>query len=108
MDPEKRQGPAGPEKKPVSERKRTANRRNAQKSTGPTTPKGKARSKMNAVKHGLLAKERLITVGELGEDPEAFGQLLAGLRNDYQPVGTLEEILVEKIAGYVWRDWRAQ
>ena len=108
MDPEKRQGPAGPEKKPVSERKRTANRRNAQKSTGPTTPEGKARSKMNAVKHGLLAKERLITVGGLGEDPEAFEQLLADLREDRRPVGTLEQILVENIAGYVWRGRRAQ
>ncbi len=38
--------------------KRTAaNRRNAQKSTGPKTLQGKARSKRNALTHGLLSKE---------------------------------------------------
>jgi hypothetical protein len=63
---------------------------------------------MNAVKHGLLAEELLIPVGELQEDPAAFGQLLAGLRAHYQPVGMLEQSLVEKIAGYFWKERRAQ
>ncbi|HJY87097.1 MAG TPA: hypothetical protein VKE24_09700 [Candidatus Acidoferrales bacterium] len=63
---------------------------------------------MNAVKHGLLAEELLILVGELKEDPAAFEQLLAGLREHYQPVGTLEQILVQKIAGYLWKERRAQ
>ncbi len=45
-----------------------ANRRNAKKSTGPTTLGGKAKASMNALKHGLSAKTILID----GEGPEAF------------------------------------
>ena len=37
-----------------------ANGRNAQKSTGPKTPEGRAISKMNALKHGILSKEVLV------------------------------------------------
>lgn len=39
----------------TSQRRIEANRRNAQRSTGPKTQDGKARSRLNAVKHGLSA-----------------------------------------------------
>ena len=48
-----------------------ANRRNALKSTGPTTPEGKQRSRCNAVRHGLTA-ETVIAALENSEDYEAF------------------------------------
>jgi len=48
-----------------------ANRQNAQKSTGPKTAEGKAAVSQNAVKHGLIASEAVIT-----------GENLA----DYEPV----------------------
>ena len=40
----------------LSPRKIEANRKNAQRSTGPRTAAGKARSSMNARRHGLAAK----------------------------------------------------
>ena len=40
---------------PPSPARLAANRRNAAKSTGPTTPQGKASSRRNALKHGLTA-----------------------------------------------------
>jgi len=42
-----------------------ANRLNAQKSTGPVTPEGKARSSLNALKSGIDAWSHIIP----GEDP---------------------------------------
>src|SRR5450759_2281622 len=45
-----------------------ANRRNALKSTGPTTPEGKERSRCNAVRHGLTAE----TVVAALEDAKAY------------------------------------
>ncbi len=47
---------------PVSEKKLIANRRNAQKSTGPKTPYGKLRSSRNAVKHGLYSNFNIYQV----------------------------------------------
>lgn len=91
----------------VSLSKRTAaNRRNAQLSTGPRTEEGKGRSRQNALKHGILASALLITAGEGAEDPAEFTEFLTGLRRDLVPVGTLEEMMVEKIAVCWWRQKR--
>lgn len=49
----------------------------------------------------------LITEGAGAEDTAEFNQLLRALREDLAPVGTLEEMLVEKIAVCWWRQRRA-
>jgi hypothetical protein len=41
--------------RPISERKLQANRANAKRSTGPRTEAGKAASRRNALKHGILS-----------------------------------------------------
>jgi hypothetical protein len=41
-----------------------------------------------------------------GESQAEFNALLNGLRNDDQPVGALEELLVEKLAALFWRNRR--
>jgi hypothetical protein len=90
----------------ISRKQLEANKRNAPKG-GVKTPEGKAIVKYNALKHGLLAKEVVITVGEGAENPEEFNSLLVDLKTQLSPVGTLEEMLVEKIAVAFWRLRRA-
>ncbi len=84
-----------------------ANRRNAARSTGPVTESGKAIAARNALKHGLLAREVLVDAGEGAESREEFDAVLLDLRNQFDPQGPLEEMLVEKIAVAYWRLRRA-
>ena len=83
----------------TSEKKKEANRRNALKSTGPRTPEGKNAVRLNALKHGLLSQEVLLPE----EDAEALRELEAGLRAELQPVGLLENILVDRIIADYWK-----
>ena len=87
----------------ISLRKLQANRENALQSTGPRTPEGKQKVRWNALQHGLLAQEVVIPTGPGQEDDAEFEHLLVALRDDLQPCGALEEILVEKIAVCYWR-----
>jgi hypothetical protein len=80
-----------------------ANRRNAQKSSGPHTAEGKTASSRNALKHGLSANKHIL----LDEDPEEFLLLLKDLYGRFRPVGLGEEKLVERIAADQWRLDRA-
>ena len=90
----------------VSEKQLQANRENAPKG-GVKTPEGKAIVKYNALKHGLLAKEVVITLGDGAENPEEFNALLEDLKTQLLPEGVLEEMLAEKIAVAYWRLRRA-
>ena len=83
----------------TSNKQLQANRRNAQRSTGPRSPEGKARSRLNSRKHGLTAK-MLIIVGECADD---FDQLRTGLIDEHDPQSVLECELVERLAGILWR-----
>ena len=83
----------------TSDRQARANRENARKSTGPKTPEGKAVARLNAVKHGLLSQEVLLP----GESEAALNELGKCLRAELQPVGELENLLVEQIIAAVWR-----
>jgi hypothetical protein len=93
-------------KRTVSIRKIEANRQNALKSTGPKTPRGKAYSARNAIKHGLFSGQMMDFISH-GEDPTEYEEILNGLRDKYQPLGTAEELEVERIALCWWRLKRA-
>ena len=90
----------------TSARKVAANRQNAQKSTGPKTTKGKVYSGRNAIKHGLFTRQ-LIDFANHGEDSQEYEELRGGLRAQYQPIGTAEELEVERLALCWWRLKRA-
>lgn len=80
-----------------------ANRANAERSTGPRTDEGKARTRQNALRHGLCSSIPLMS-DELDEDVQ---QLLAALREEHQPVGATEELLVYKMAEHFFYGKRA-
>lgn len=86
----------------ISEKQLTANRSNANKG-GVKTAKGKAISRYNAMKHGLLCKEVLIE----GEDEKTLLQLERSIRSAIQPVGELELLLTDRIIANIWRLKRA-
>ena len=76
-----------------------ANRRNAQKSTGPKTPEGKAAVSMNALRHGLRAR----TVVLPGENREEFNQLCDDLEVEWHPQSRTEQFYVEQMAVSQWK-----
>ena len=80
-----------------------ANRRNALKSTGPTTPEGKERSCRNALRHGLTA-ETVIAALEDADDYQAFE---AAVIADYDAESAVERELVLRLASVLWRLRRA-
>jgi hypothetical protein len=81
-----------------------ANRRNAQKSTGPTTPEGRAAVRHNALKHGLTS-EVLIP---MDEDRPEFDRLCDAFETEFQPIGPTEESLLENLVAAKWRLGRAR
>jgi hypothetical protein len=89
--------------RPPSEARQIANRLNATRSTGPRTLAGKEKSSKNATKHGLLSHALLPD-----EDAEDFDPFRDGYFQFYEPQGTVEEDIVERIVSYSWRLKRAQ
>jgi hypothetical protein len=83
----------------ASDKQVRANQKNALKSTGPKTPEGKAAVRHNALRHGLLSQEVLLP----GEDEASLKELGESLRAELQPIGELENLLVDRIVAATWR-----
>lgn len=82
----------------VSQKQLEANRQNA-KLGGVKTEEGKAISKYNALKHGILSKEVLLD----GEDEKMLVEVGKKLRAELEPQTELELVLVDRITANVWR-----
>lgn len=89
--------------KNTSKKKIEANRRNANKSTGPKTTKGKMFLKTNALKYGILSKEIMSSFLLLEEQKKEFREILIDLNRALSPQGKMEEILLDKIVTLYWR-----
>jgi len=87
----------------TTEKQVEANKQNALVSTGPASSEGKAIVAQNAVKHGIFAKDLIITTGDGKEDAQEYRELLDGLIISLNPVGQMECLLVEKISVDYWR-----
>ena len=86
----------------LSDKRLEANRKNAIKG-GVKTPEGKAVTRFNALKHGLLCRDILIWT----EKPSELQKLANSLLEDLRPANVMERILTEKIIADLWRLRRA-
>jgi len=76
-----------------------ANRRNAQKSTGPRTSEGKAAVSQNAIQHGLSARQDVIT-SESQDDYRLYRERMLA---ELAPASPMESMLAERIVALSWR-----
>ncbi len=75
-----------------------ANRRNAQKSTGPTSVTGKAASSMNALKTGIHAKSLVLPT----EDPAELEELVEDSYRSFHPTTPDARSLVDE---FIYCEW---
>ena len=67
---------------------------NKHRSTGPRTVAGKRRSSRNALKYGIYSEDILMA----GESRQHYELLRRGHREQFQPIGVAEEVIVEGLA----------
>ena len=82
----------------------TANAANAQFSTGPRTPEGKAKSAMNATRHGLTGRVVVLP----SEDMNVYNAFCKELMADLAPETPLERQYAQTFCDTQWRLNRAR
>ncbi|HLI82943.1 MAG TPA: hypothetical protein VKV17_03445 [Bryobacteraceae bacterium] len=88
----------------ATENQIAANRENAKLSHGPVTQEGKAAVRLNALKHGLRARQLVLP----DESQEDFDQLAHDLESEWQPATPTERICLENMLAAQWRLIRAE
>ena len=89
---------------PISNARAAASRRNGARSHGPKTPEGKARSALNALKHGMRAQKYVVLPQE---DAAGFAALETAILAELAPEGALQTLLARRVAVAAWRLERA-
>jgi hypothetical protein len=83
----------------ISDARLASNRANAQLSTGPTSPEGKATCSLNAVKTGLTGRTVLLP----GDDAALYETHVSNFMKRHQPANDEEHNLVQSLADTEWR-----
>ena len=86
-------------KGPISEKRLQANRANAKRSTGPRTQRGKAASRRNALKHGILSQPATLLPGESESLRSAVGNVTSLLSSQT----SRQKQMFEEIVQTWWR-----
>src|SRR6202142_2390487 len=76
-----------------------ANRLNAEKSQGPTSPQGRARSSMNALRHGLTARVVVLP----SEDMAAYQAFSKEIVDSLDAQTPVERQFAQTVADNQWR-----
>src|ERR1700685_1645341 len=76
-----------------------ANRLNAEKSHGPTSPQGRARSSMNALRHGLTARVVVLPNDDMG----AVQAVSKEIADSLDPQTPVERQVAQTSADNQWR-----
>jgi len=82
----------------ISEKQHKANRQNAQHSTGPKSPEGKAGIRFNALTYGLRTRETLLE----RENGAEYSQLWDELEADWSPQTRIERCHLETMVTSQW------
>ena len=82
----------------VSEKNQKSNRQNAQHSTGPKTPEGKAAIRFNALTYGLRTRATILE----RENAADYSQLWDELEAEWQPQNRTERCYLETLVTSQW------
>lgn len=87
----------------VTQKRIDANRRNAMRSTGPRTPEGKAKVRLNALRHGFRAREETLLAAGGEETRREIAAHIEALSREIRPQGPRQIALVSDLAHAFWR-----
>ena len=82
----------------ISDKQQQANRQNAQKSTGPTTPEGREAIRFNALTYGLRTRQTILE----RENAAEYSRLWDELEAEWQPQGRTERCYLETMVTSQW------
>ncbi len=95
------------QKRTMTRKSLEAHRRNARRSRGPVTEKGKKHSRDANICHGFYSQDGGTALEVLGEDPGEYQSLAEAVAKKWQPADAYEEQLGTRLVRALWRSQRS-